>query len=85
MSTLKEYRCEICGIVESHPVRWFVIQCGPTQVTVHRWDGEIADQAGSLHFCGEAHAGVYISRWFDSICSPPRPNFNAATPAKPRA
>jgi len=27
------------------------------------------------HFCGEAHAQVYISRWFESICSPPKQVF----------
>jgi hypothetical protein len=31
--------------------------------------------AGARHFYGEAHAQVYISRWFESICSPPKPDF----------
>jgi hypothetical protein len=84
MSTMREYRCEVCGIVDSHPMRWFVIQCGQRELTVHRWDAELADAKGAMHFCGEGHAQVYISRWFDSVCSPPRPDFNAATP-KPRA
>jgi hypothetical protein len=29
----------------------------------------------SGHYCGEAHAQVYISRWFESVCSPPKPTF----------
>jgi hypothetical protein len=27
MSTLKEFRCEICGIVSENPIHWFVIEC----------------------------------------------------------
>jgi hypothetical protein len=27
------------------------------------------------HYCGEAHAQVYISRWFESVCSPPKSTF----------
>jgi hypothetical protein len=79
MSTMREYRCEVCGIVDSRPIRWFVIRCGETELTVHRWDTEWADAKGALHFCGEGHAQVYISRWFDSMCSPPKPDFNAAS------
>jgi hypothetical protein len=72
MSTLKEFQCEICGIVESSPIHWFVIECGDETLGVHKWNLEIANRAAARHFCGEAHAQVYISRWFDSVCSPPR-------------
>ena len=82
MTTMREYRCEICGIVDSHPIRWFAIQCGDSQLTVFRWNSEAADAAGAKHFCGEGHAEVYISRWFDSICSPPKPDFNRASPTR---
>jgi len=34
-----------------------------------------SQQIGNLHFCGEAHAAVYLSRWFDSECSPSKPDF----------
>jgi hypothetical protein len=30
---------------------------------------------GARHYCGEAHAEVYIGRWFDSVCAPPKPSF----------
>ncbi len=80
MTTKPEYRCEVCGIVDTHPVRWFVIQCGDSQLTVHRWSLQAANAAGARHFCGEAHSEVYIGRWFDSICSPPKPDFNAPSP-----
>jgi hypothetical protein len=77
MSTLKEFRCEVCGIVSSLPTHWFVIQCGEQQLTVHRWDADAASAEGARHFCGEAHAEVYISRWFETMCAPPKPNYAA--------
>jgi len=73
MSTLREFRCEICGIVSDHPTHWFVIECGEEQLSVIRWNLESANQPTARHFCGEAHAQVYISRWFESICSPSKP------------
>jgi hypothetical protein len=83
MTAFKEYRCEICGTVTNHPMHWWVIQCGNAQLTVLRWDASAADAADALHFCGEAHAQVYISRWFEAACSPPRPDF-AKTSTAPR-
>jgi len=79
MTTLREYRCEVCGIVTSQPIHWFVIQCGDKDLTVKRWDTAAANADGARHYCGEAHAQVYISRWFDSVCSPPKPDFTRAT------
>jgi hypothetical protein len=75
MTTLQEFRCEICGIVTNNPLHWFVIHCGDSDLTVHRWSSEIANAPGARHYCGEAHAQVYISRWFDSVCTPPKPDF----------
>ena len=68
MTALKEYRCEICGQVTNHPMHWWVIQCGDAQLTVLKWDNAAADAGGARHFCGEAHAQVYISRWFQTFC-----------------
>ncbi|MGA8529024.1 MAG: hypothetical protein WB622_04870 [Acidobacteriaceae bacterium] len=76
MSSLTEYRCEICGNVTTNPMHWFVIECGESQLTVHRWEPELASGPGARHLCGEADAQVYISRWFESLCSPPRPNYS---------
>ncbi len=79
MSALQEFRCEVCGLVTSRPDGWYIIQCGDSQLTVLRWDTEAAITEGARHFCGESHAQVYISRWFDSICSPGKPDFNRRT------
>jgi hypothetical protein len=75
MATVQEFRCEICGLVTSNPTHWFVIQCGDSTLTVHRWNTEAANTEGARHYCGEAHAEVYISRWFESVCTPPKPTY----------
>jgi hypothetical protein len=75
MAALQEYRCEVCGIMTSTPVRWLVIRCGSTELTVLKWNDEVANAPGARHYCGERHAQVYISRWFESMCSPPLPDF----------
>ena len=82
MASLQEFRCEVCGIVTSNANHWFVIQCGDSELTVLKWNDETANAAGARHFCGEGHAQVYISRWFDSVCSPPKPDFTRSALAK---
>ena len=82
MTTVREFKCEVCGRVSSNPLHWFVILCGDSDLTVRRWSADAADSPGARHYCGEAHAQVYISRWFDSVCGPPRPDFNRPSPAK---
>ena len=77
MASFREFRCEICGTVSSNPIHWFVIQCGDSELTVLKWNTETANAAGARHFCGEGHAQVYISRWFNSACSPAIPDFTA--------
>jgi hypothetical protein len=77
MSTLKEFQCEICGIVSENPIHWFVIECGDQKLAVIRWDLTAANGPEARHFCGEAHAQVYISRWFESVCGPSKPVFKA--------
>ena len=78
MSTLKEFRCEICRIVSDNPVHWFVIECGEDKLSVLRWEPVAANAPTARHFCGEAHAQVYISRWFESICSPSKPVYRVS-------
>ena len=38
MSSLKEFRCEICGTVSENPIRWFVIECTDQKLAVIKWD-----------------------------------------------
>jgi DNA-directed RNA polymerase subunit RPC12/RpoP len=63
------YRCEICGEESQSPIRWLVINCNSSRLTVYKWTKEYADEPGARHYCGEAHAQVYISRWLESACS----------------
>lgn len=76
MSSAREFRCEICGLVTTIPLRWFLIECGESKLTVSRWEPEAASLPGARHLCGEAHGQTYISRWFESVCSPPRPDYS---------
>ncbi len=78
MSSLKEFQCEICGIVSQNPIHWFVIECGDQKLAVVKWDLTAANSPTAHHFCGEAHAQVYISRWFESLCAPPKQVFKAS-------
>ena len=63
------YRCEICGEESQRPIRWLVIHCNSTHLTVYKWAKEYADEPGARHYCGERHAQVYISRWLEAACS----------------
>jgi hypothetical protein len=78
MSSLKEFQCEICGIVSENPIHWFVIECGDQKLAVIKWDLVAAMTPTARHFCGEAHAQVYISRWFESMCTPAKRVFRAS-------
>ena len=71
MSSLKEFRCEICGTVSEDPIHRFVIECTDQKLAVIKWNLTAATSPTARHFCGEAHAQVYISRWFESVCLPP--------------
>ena len=82
MTAQQEYRCEVCGTTSTNPLHWFVIRCGDAELTVQRWNSESANAEGARHYCGEAHAQVYISRWFDSVCMPGKPDFNRRTVAR---
>ncbi|SPE22053.1 conserved hypothetical protein [Candidatus Sulfotelmatomonas gaucii] len=63
------YRCEICGEESDNPMRWIVINCNSEQLTIHKWTKDAADARGARHYCGEAHAQVYVSRWLEAACS----------------
>jgi hypothetical protein len=82
MTTLQEFRCEICGRITNDPIHWFIIQCSDDKLAVLKWSSEAAHGPEARHLCGEAHAQVYISRWFESICSPPKPDFTRGTMVK---
>lgn len=63
------YKCEICGEESENPMHWIVIHCSDAQLTIFKWTTEAANAPHARHYCGEAHAQVYISRWLESACS----------------
>jgi hypothetical protein len=75
MATISEFRCDVCGAVTTTPVHWFVIQCSSDELKLMKWNTEAATIKKTRHYCGEAHAQVYISRWLEAACSPPIPDF----------
>src|SRR5262245_814792 len=66
MTTVKVYRCEICGIESQNFNHWFVIHCSDEKLSVFKWESAAASEPGALHLCGERHAEIYVSRWFES-------------------
>ena len=75
MATISEFRSEVCGRVITTPVHWFVIQCNSDELKLMKWNTDAAIAKGARHYCGEAHAQVYISRWLEAACSPPISDF----------
>jgi len=67
MSSLRAFRCEICGVVTTNPLYWFLVECGSPRLTVLRWELDSAGKPDARHLCGEAHVQVYMSRWFESV------------------
>jgi len=60
------------------PVRFYKLRKPLTgEVRSYRPPVELwnSQRAGSRHYCAKAHSEVYVSRWFDSVCAPPRPSF----------
>jgi hypothetical protein len=82
MSTINEFRCEGCGRETTTPVHWFVIQCSSDELKLMKWNTEAASAKGARHCCGEAHAQVYVSRWLEAACSPPKPDFMRSSSAE---
>jgi hypothetical protein len=76
MAAVTQYRCEICGIESSDPIHWFMIECNTAELKVLKWNPKAALAPGARHYCGEAHASVYISRWLESACTPSLTDFN---------
>jgi hypothetical protein len=80
MAAVTIYRCEICNTESSSPIHWFVIQCNSEEVKVLKWNADAAAAKGARHYCGEAHASVYVSRWLQDSCTPAPIDPNQHTP-----
>jgi hypothetical protein len=59
MASTPEFRCEVCGLVAVNPTRWFMIRCGDSELTVHRWDSEAASGGSETLLRGSARRSVH--------------------------
>ena len=50
-----------------NPIHWFVIECTDQKFAVIKWDLAAATSPTARHFCREAHAQTYISRFFAGL------------------
>src|SRR5271170_6914414 len=59
MTSLQEFRCEVCGLVTTNPTHWFVIRCG---------DSDLPSTGGMLKppVCAVAEAKGLDSARFES-------------------
>jgi hypothetical protein len=81
MTKTSEFRCEVCGLTTTTPTHWFVIQCSSDELKLTKWNTEAATAEQARHYCGEAHAQVYISRWLEAACSPSVSDFLRSRPS----
>jgi hypothetical protein len=73
MTSLQDFRWEVCGLVTPH----LLVRDSMWRFRAYRAQVEFRNRqrSRSRHYCGEAHAEVYISRWFNSVCAPPKSSF----------
>ncbi len=59
MSSLKEFRCEICDIVSENPIRWFVIECSDLKLAVIKWELTAATSPTARFLWRSPRSGIY--------------------------
>lgn len=69
MSLIHKYYCEICG-AEKHEVNnWFMAEVTSNGALLSHWNQDRAKSPHAHHFCGEAHAQVFVSRYLSAPTS----------------
>jgi hypothetical protein len=63
MSLIHKYRCEICGTEERDVNNWVMAEITSGGALLSHWREERAKSPHAHHFCGEAHAQVFVSRY----------------------
>ena len=69
MTLVRKYYCEICGTEKRVLTHWFMAEVLSSGVLLSHWHDERAELFGMHHFCGEAHAQTFISRYLSSTTS----------------
>jgi hypothetical protein len=73
MSLIHKYHCEICGAEERDANNWLMAEITPSGALLSHWREESAKSPHTHHFCGEAHAQVFVSRYLAAPASFPAP------------
>jgi hypothetical protein len=76
MSLIQKYHCEICGAEKRDVNNWLISEVTSNGVLLSRWHEERAKSPSVRHFCGEAHAQVFVSRYLstpEAFLSPRKP------------
>jgi hypothetical protein len=63
MSLIQKFHCEICGAEKRNVNNWALAEVTEAGVLVSLWREDRAKLPSVRHFCGEAHAQVFVSRY----------------------
>jgi predicted Fe-S protein YdhL (DUF1289 family) len=63
VSLIHKYYCEICGREKSTINNWCMAEVKEQGLLLSAWREARAPSAAVHHFCGEAHAQVFVSRY----------------------
>lgn len=66
MSLIQKFHCEICGAEKRNVNNWTIAEVTPAGVLVSHWSEDRAKSPSVRHFCGEAHAQVFVSRYLSA-------------------
>ncbi len=66
MSLIHKYFCEICGAEKKDVNNWFMAEITANGVLLSHWRDDQAKSLDVRHFCGEAHAQVFVSRYLST-------------------
>lgn len=69
MSLIHKYHCEICDAEKRNVNNWLMAEVTSQGVLLSRWREGQAKSPNIHHFCGEAHAQVFVSRYLAAPAS----------------
>jgi hypothetical protein len=67
------YICEICGVEKRAVNNWFMAEITANGALLSHWREDRAQAPHVHHFCGEAHAQTFVSRYLSAPASFPAP------------
>jgi hypothetical protein len=70
---MHKYYCEVCGAAKGAVNKWFMAEITSNGALLSPWSEARAQLTRVRHFCGEAHAQVFVSRYLSDPKSFPAP------------